>query len=58
MKLWPVEHFCPHFFSGSALISTDLEKSEDKIVQLVRVSFVPKYLTSYKIHILATNVIF
>ena len=26
MKLWSVEHFCPHFFSRSALISTDLEK--------------------------------
>ena len=28
------------------------KKSGDKSVQLVRGSFVPKYLTSYKIHIL------
>ena len=28
------------------------QHSEDKSVQLVRVSFVPKYLTSYKIHTL------
>ena len=31
MNLWPVEHFCPHFFFQISI---------------------PKYVTSYKIHIL------
>ena len=29
MQLWPVEHFCPHFFLQ---ISTDLDKKWEKIV--------------------------
>ena len=41
MQLWPVEHFCTHFFSRSVLI---WKKSEDKL------HF--SEVTSYKIHIL------
>ena len=40
MNLWPVEHFCPPFFSRSALI---WKKTGDKSVQLVRGSFLSKY---------------
>ena len=44
MNLWPVEHFCPHFFFQ---ISTDLEKSEDKSQRFICIE-----VTSYKIHTL------
>ena len=40
MNLWPVEHFCPPFFSRSALI---WKKTGDKSVQLVRGSFLSMY---------------
>ena len=49
MNLWPVERFFPQFLARLVLI---WPKSEDKSVQLVRGSFVLKYVTSYKIHIL------
>ena len=52
MHLWPVEPFFPHFFSKSALISTDVEKIEEKRVQLVRGSFVKKWLLIKSIHTL------
>jgi hypothetical protein len=39
MNLWPVEHFFPHFLAGLALIRP---KSEEKSVQLLRGSFLPK----------------
>ena len=51
MKLWPVEHFCPHFFSRSALISTDLEKKWGQKCSTGQ-SFICTEVTSYKIHIL------
>ena len=38
MNLWPVEHFCPPFFSQ---ISATLLKNGGKSVQLVRGSFLP-----------------
>ena len=40
MNLWPVEHFCPPFFSRSALI---WKKTGNKSVQLVGGSFLLKY---------------
>ena len=40
MNLWPVEQFCPPFFSRSALI---WKKPGDKSVQLVRGLFLSKY---------------
>ena len=40
MNLWPVEHFCPQFFSRSVLT---WKKTGDKSVQLVRGSFISKY---------------
>ena len=46
MNLWPVEHFCPPFFS-----SADLEKKwEQKCSTGQR--FICTEVTSYKIHIL------
>ena len=51
MKLWSVEHFCPHFFSRSALISTDLEKKWGQKCSTGQ-SFICTEVTSYKIHIL------
>ena len=36
MNLWPVEYFFPYFLAGLA------PKSEEKSVQLVRGSFLPK----------------
>ena len=45
MNLWPVEHFCPPFFSRSVLI---WKKTGDKSVQLVRGSFLSNYFL--KIH--------
>ena len=53
MNLWPVEHFFPHFFSRSALISTDLEKSEEKCSTGQR--FICTEVTSCEIHTLAVQ---
>ena len=36
MNLWPVEHYCPHLFSRSALIWT---KSEEKVFNWSEVHF-------------------
>ena len=51
MKLWPVEHFYPHFFSRSVLISADLEKK-----CLTGQRFLCTEVSSYKIHILVNIV--
>ena len=47
MDLWPVEHFCPHFFPDS----TDLEKKWGQKGSTGQ-RFICSELTSYKIHIL------
>ena len=49
MNLWLVEHFLPHFLSGSVLILT---KSEDKSQR-----FICTQVTFYKFHILDSDLL-
>ena len=54
MNLWPVEHFCPPFFSRSALISTDLEKNGGQKCSTGQ-RFIFTEVTFYKIYILVST---
>ena len=54
MQLWPVEHFFPHFFSRSVLISADLEKKWGQKCSTGQ-RFICTEVTSYRIHILVIS---
>ena len=51
MKLWAVEHFFHHFWVGVG-VTANPDQSDDKYVQLPRVSLLFIEVTSYKIHTL------
>ena len=55
MNLWPVEHFCPPFFSRSVLISADLEKNGGQKCSTGQ-RFIFTEATFYKIHILVVDI--